>query len=312
MTPIQFKMVDLDGIDLVEIDGTAVPGIYNKILGAYNTCRVAILCNWFFAGILLPPAHVLITMDDNVLMINDVISIDNDDIVSIPSLAPPVILSELSVYENGEYVPELGVDGFSKVDVEVPGPVLVQLTATENDTYTPGTGEDGFSQVVVNVPQQEPVIQSLNVTQNGTYNVGSGVNGFNPVTVNVPSRITPDDSTIGYLYINVNGNCMWGYQNIEGMAYYHLLPGTYVCCLGSQVSTRYRVQFYENLSYSDFEDYIHVSGPGTALYQSSQIIANNDNNLEFRVVFTVQNEGELIIMYSNNSTSVDTYVFKIS
>lgn len=160
MTPVQFKMVDLGGIDLVEIDGTAVPGIYNKILGAYNTCRVAILCNWFFAGILLPPAHVLITMDDDVLMINDVISVESDDVVSIPGLTPSVVIEALTVTENDTYTPGPGVDGFSPVVVDVPGPVLVQLTATENATYLPETGEDGFSSVIVNVPREYPVLPS--------------------------------------------------------------------------------------------------------------------------------------------------------
>ena len=66
------------------------------------------------------------------------------------------VLTELTASENGEYTPEEGVDGFSKVTVSVPvmegtEPVLEELTITENGEYTPGDGVDGFSKVIANI-----------------------------------------------------------------------------------------------------------------------------------------------------------------
>lgn len=258
MTPVQFKMVDLGGIDLVEIDGTAVPGIYNKILGAYNTCRVAILCNWFFAGILLPPAHVLITMDDDVLMINDVISVDIDDVLSIPGLSPSVVIEALTATENDTYTPGPGVNGFSPVVVDVPGPVLVQLTATENETYLPGTGEDGFSSVVVNVPAPAPVTVPLSVTENGTYTPEQGVDGFDEVVVNVPSDYPTLPSAyqeVEYLecygaqYVQQNGIYLYNGDIISSAASLDtsVLSETEDGVMGGGKSSTYEVYFYDDI-----------------------------------------------------------------
>ena len=214
MTPVQFKMVDLGGIDLVEIDGTVVPGIYNKILGAYNTCRVAILCNWFFAGILLPPAHVLITMDDDVLMINDVISVESDDVLSIPSLTPSVVIEELTAIENGTYTPDIGVNGFSPVIVEVPAPepVTVSLSVTENGTYTPPQGVDGYNPVTVSVgPPPDPSLPSeyqeleyISFTPNAGFLVTIPTSGLFEVLFEVDELVGNQECPFGYRVATTN------------------------------------------------------------------------------------------------------------
>lgn len=166
MTPATYKMVDLGGIDLAEINGTPVPGIYSKINSAYNTCRISILCNWKFAGIVIAPSHVLIEKySDYEYLINDIISVKSDDTISVIGIVPSPTISSLSVTENGVYTPEEGVDGFSPVtvNVEPPEPVLVPLSASQNGSYSPGTGEDGFSSVSVAVP---PVKVSDNIAIN--------------------------------------------------------------------------------------------------------------------------------------------------
>ena len=54
--------------------------------------------------------------------------------------------------ENGvHYASEFGFSGFSLVDVDVQ-PKTEELSITENGEYTPGDGVDGFSKVTVNVP----------------------------------------------------------------------------------------------------------------------------------------------------------------
>ena len=67
------------------------------------------------------------------------------------------VLKPVTITENGEHLPGEGIDGFSKVTVNVPSvePALLELTVTENGEYLPPDTEilhaDGFSKVIVNV-----------------------------------------------------------------------------------------------------------------------------------------------------------------
>lgn len=141
MIPVTYKMVDLDGLDLAEINGGEVPGIYNKIAAAYNTSRFAIMCNWFFAGIVIAPAHVLISQIENGFLINDLISVKSDDTVEVLGLVPPEpVLVSLNATENGEYLPGEGEDGFSQVNVAVPVP-----SPSDADPLVDGAASPGVS-----------------------------------------------------------------------------------------------------------------------------------------------------------------------
>lgn len=187
MTPIPYNMVDLDGLDLSTVNGTIVPGIYQKITNALSQDKIEIFYHWYYAGLIIPPSYV--TIDDSVsgrYTINGVVVVQSNDRVSAIGNIP--VLETLTVIENGNYSPGQGVTGFSSVSVSVPDipSVLDHLSVTENGTYTPPSGTDGYDEVVVNVPQPTPVTQSLSVTQNGTYTPPSGVDGFNQVAVNVP------------------------------------------------------------------------------------------------------------------------------
>ncbi|MBR3023783.1 MAG: hypothetical protein IKH71_04960 [Oscillospiraceae bacterium] len=65
------------------------------------------------------------------------------------------ILGNLSVSENGQYsASSYSYDGFDVVNVNVPTvtPVLNSLSVYANGVYTPQTGVDGFNEVTVNVP----------------------------------------------------------------------------------------------------------------------------------------------------------------
>ena len=110
---------------------------------------------------------------------------------NISLLNAPAVTEEIEITENGVYTPEEGVDGYSKVivDVPIPTPTLETLNVTENGTYTPETGVDGFNEVVVDVDVPTPTLETLNVTENGTYTPESGVDGFDEVVVNVPIPI---------------------------------------------------------------------------------------------------------------------------
>ncbi len=141
MVPNKFSMVDLDGIDIVESQGIEIPGLYQKLANAIAQCRYQVIYNWKFDGILIPPSNVEMEVDGSEIKINENISVSNADIVYIHSLEPPG-----------------------------PEPVLVSLTATENGTYLPALGQDGFSEVNVNLSIPQPY--DSNPVEDGVSNPG--------------------------------------------------------------------------------------------------------------------------------------------
>lgn len=346
MVPFVYQMVDLEGLDLSRANGDVVPGIYNKITQALASDKVEIFYNWYFAGLIIPPSYVLI--DDSTsgrYVINEAIVVQSDDRVSIVGNIP--VLSPLSVNENGTYTAGEGVTGFTPVTVNVQ-PVLEQLTALANGSYTPPEGIYGFSSVVVNVPK---VIQSLSVTQNGTYNAGEGVDGYSPVIVNVPAPqpvteeltvnvngvytpgtgvdgfskvsvnvpdysggyhyISPTHKGAGALYLNSSGD-LWhdtvltNYDN-----FYDLDPGYYLIMLDNTVDNRFRIGFFNGISYSDVASYFETAGSSTVRIAANDFNANYNSNLIARQFLTVSESGLLFIGCSNRSVPVNSIVFKI-
>jgi len=146
----RFNMVDFEGIDLVNSRGLVVPGLHSKLVESITPCRYIMIYNFSFAGITIPPTVVEAELEDSDVIINEYIVVDANDEISIPSFEP--ILSILSVTSNGLYLPESGVEGFSRVNVEVPEPVLIEKTITENGTYdSADDSADGYSSVTVSV-----------------------------------------------------------------------------------------------------------------------------------------------------------------
>ena len=155
MNPITYKMLDLDGLDLADVKGKTYPGLYNKIYLSLNACQEVILCNWFVAGILIPPTYCDIDISTSgTISFNDMIFIHSDDTIEIPTMGTT--------------------------------PKIVPFTATENGTYEVSGDTDGYSPVTVNVPPIEPVISSLSVNENGIYSAPAGIDGYSPITVSVP------------------------------------------------------------------------------------------------------------------------------
>lgn len=143
MIPVTYKMIDLNGLDLAEINGEEVLGIYNKISSAYTTSRFAIMCNWKFADIVLAPAHVLITVDENNnFIINDWILVSQNDTIRLIGVIPEPVLVELTVTENGTYVPATGQDGFSEVNVNLSIPQPYNDNPTEDGVASPGLSSE--------------------------------------------------------------------------------------------------------------------------------------------------------------------------
>lgn len=113
-----------------------------------------------------------------------------------PVTPEPPKMQEKAITANGEYTPDEGYDGFSKVIVNVPTgggdpvqpepPEMQEKTITENGAYSPDEGYDGFNKVIVNVPIPPGFVKptgTKTLTANGTHNVS----GYESVIVNVPT-----------------------------------------------------------------------------------------------------------------------------
>lgn len=303
MVPFTYKMVDLGGIDLAEVNGSVVPGIYNKVSSAMNSCRIAIFCNWKFADIVIAPAHVLISVDETGgFLVNDLISVSQDDTVKLIGVVPEPVLQELSVNANGQYLPPEGVDGFSPVNVNVPDipPVVEELSVTENGIYVPEAGVDGFSRVNVNVPDIPPVVEELNVTENGVYIPDAGVDGFSRVSVDVSGSAGKKDpihfdASNGY----VSGPTFY-YSPSDGLAYdvYQVTAGRkYAFMLGQSVGNRFRVAFFTTDPY-----YATSDVNGTPIFETNTPSAYES------ALYSVTTNGYVVVFKSNTgSKNIPSY-----
>lgn len=120
MIPYSYNMVDMGGIDLAEAHGTVVEGLYNRLTLARNACGDLILYNWKFAEIEIVPG-ICTTLDEGTsILINGAIQVTEQDEVFISGILPEPTLVSLTAAANGIYLPEVGVDGFSRVEVAVP------------------------------------------------------------------------------------------------------------------------------------------------------------------------------------------------
>lgn len=81
------------------------------------------------------------------------------------------ILTEKTITQNGTYyAPDDNVDGYLKINANIPAPHLDTRTIQNNGHFRSDVdGLDGYSNVVVNVADNTPNYEQLNVTQNGVY-----------------------------------------------------------------------------------------------------------------------------------------------
>ena len=341
VAPKLYPMVDLDGLDLAEVDGTRAPGIYNKISSNLIQDNIEIFYNWYFANIILAPYRVSIdTTTPNQFLINGVILVKSDDTVSITGHIYIPVIESLSVTENGTYNVPSGVDGFGPVVVDVPSvpPVLVELNVTENGTFTPTIGVDGFNSVVVNVPDIPPVLEQLSVTENGTYTPPSGTDGYDEVVVNVPDippvldqlsvtengTQTPPTGTDGYNEVVVNvptgpsfvplhydmnagylssGSYHYGSGSISDV--YQAIAGhAYCVILGTPVGNRFRAAFFNDDPYT-FTTNVTGTVIGTDVSSPAAYA--------YKAVFTAPRNGYIMIMKSNAAqTGCKSFCFDLT
>lgn len=339
--PVVYRMVNLDGLDLSTINGSYIPGLYNKVTSAMYEDKIEVFYNWYFAGFIVPPSFVHV--DDSVsgqYTINDAIVIQSNDRVSVVGNIP--IINPLAVTENGTYDVEQGVTGFAPVVVNVQ-PILEQLTALSNGTYTPSEGVYGFSSVTVNVAK---VIQSLSITQNGTYTAGEGIDGYSPVVVNVPiptpvteqlsvtangvytpgqgvdgfSQVTVNVPISQYIYLHpVHQGLSYGYNAYGGfqtstddnsyLCFYEVPAGKYVLFLPETYGNRYRANVFYNKTYSDFEPYVNNPASLGVVISTNRNI-NSDSEQDIRYYITMESPGVIAVTTSNNRNPIESVLLK--
>ena len=214
MIPYTYNWIDMDGVDLANVRGNTYSGLYQRVIDGLNEELVAVFFNWHFSGILIAPSYVKAVLGTNKVTINDLIIINSDDTINIPSMSTAPVIEELNITENGNYSVSAGVDGYSPVNV--------------------------------NVPDIPAVVESLSITENGTYTAPSGIDGYSPINVDVSGSPTPKeplsfDVSSGYV---TSGT--WAYGPGSGCYsdVYEAISGhRYFLCLGQQVSTRFRCMF---------------------------------------------------------------------
>lgn len=150
MIPYSYNMVDMGGIDLAEASGTVVEGLYNRLALARNACGDLILYNWKFVGIEIAPSACSTIDEGSSIVINGMIEVTDEDVVTITSLLPPPPeIEPLTATENGVYEAPAGVDGFNPVTVDVSTSTGIDIDAYAVD-FVPNTNANqavsgGFS-----------------------------------------------------------------------------------------------------------------------------------------------------------------------
>lgn len=93
-----------------------------------------------------------------------------------------------AVRERSGLTDKMTLEQMAQQVKDIPYPVVEEITITENGKYSAPSGIDGFSKVVVDIPETvcpTPVIEALTINYNGTYTAPSGIDGYSPITVSV-------------------------------------------------------------------------------------------------------------------------------
>lgn len=97
--------------------------------------------------------------------------------------SPIAVNQDITITENGTYIPDKGYTGFGEINVNVDvEPNNQDKIITENGIYTADEGYTGLGEITVNV---NTATQDKTITENGVYTADNGYVGLGEVTVNV-------------------------------------------------------------------------------------------------------------------------------
>ena len=323
MVPDKFNMVDMEGIDIITSQGEAIPGLYQKLVESIAQCRYQCIYNWKFNGILIPPTYVEMTIIDDVVWINEGVSVDEEDVIRIYSLEPPVPeprLLALAVSANGDYLPPAEYDGFSSVNVAVPEPVFGTIIITENGYYTPEQGVDGFLGVTVNVPNTGST--TYEGTSKPPSNLGSNGDWY---IQNLPScRI----NSLG-IDTGINGTNVYGFEYIfTPISSLHTYQSYLVSVLdnftvgqgGSLGRIYLRIRGSEKLSFTSSEQIdieakdgvISTSTGNSNTYDGTQPLCSSSGNIFIGALSSDRYSDFAFVsltLYDSNSDIIDSFYY---
>lgn len=218
MVPDKFNMVDMGGIDIIESQGMAVEGLYQRLVESIALCHYQCLYNWKFNGILIPPSYVEMKVREDGVWINEGVMVDENDVIYINT--GESVIESLSVTQNGTYTVPSGVDGYNPVTVNVPSdePSLQALTVIKNGTYLPDVGYDGFSSVIADVPTSGKSESFIN------YDFTKCIGTINQITYSSIGATFPSSTGAAFLLLPARKNDITIYIDVGKM---NLSSGTH-------------------------------------------------------------------------------------
>jgi len=149
MVPRKFNIVEFGGFDLAGQYGEALPGIYDKIVDAHWNCVYIMCFGLKFAGFDIAPQYMTPEMFSDHIMLNGIISIDQNDVITVPSIEPPApppiepVILPFATRENGTFYVSEGVDGYNPITVDV-GEEPLLPAAYQKVAYISVTGVEYF------------------------------------------------------------------------------------------------------------------------------------------------------------------------
>lgn len=260
---------------------------------------------------------------------------------AIRAITTQTQLQEKNISVNGEYTPDAGFDGFSKVTANVPntyvaadegkvvsnGALKSQTNTTVNQNGVVDTTE--IKQLTVAVPSGSTgILIQKRITQNGTYiALDDSADGYDEVIVDVAGgsdttgMVSPSYQGLAYCYVTRDGTAIEGTRNkAQFINVFEVIQShNYIVALGSIVGSRRRATFLANKSFSDIDEYINqqqkegaslITG-GSWLAPFSQNSDDTGNSLSGRICFNAPKNGLFIYGTDNNGQNVPAYCFDI-
>lgn len=167
MVPRKFNIVEFNGFDLAGQYGEALPGIYDAIVDAHWNCVYLMCFGLKFGGFDIAPQYMIPEMFSDHIMLNGIISIDQNDVITIPRIEPPgPVILPATFEENGTFYPPSGVGGYSPVVVDVSGEAYavsyyVNSILLEKKAFLPGDTAPKIVKLVENSWYYYPEIQNV-------------------------------------------------------------------------------------------------------------------------------------------------------